>query len=71
MVSIKSNKSDKIFGEITVPGDKSISHRVLILGSCATGVSTVENLLEGEDILSTLHALLLLKVTMTVDRILV
>ncbi len=57
MVSIKSNKCYKISGEITVPGDKSISHRVLIFGSCANGLTTIENLLQGEDILSTLNAL--------------
>ena len=60
MVSIKSKKCFKISGEIIVPGDKSISHRVLILGSCANGLTTIENLLEGEDIFSTLNALKLL-----------
>ena len=57
MVSIISIKSKKIFGEIFVPGDKSISHRALILGACAVGKTTIENLLESEDVLATLKAL--------------
>ncbi|RAK09854.1 3-phosphoshikimate 1-carboxyvinyltransferase [Halanaerobium saccharolyticum] len=44
----------KIEGEITVPGDKSISHRSLILSSIAEGESRIEGLLEAEDCLSTM-----------------
>ncbi len=40
-------------GEVRVDGDKSISHRSVILGSIADGVTTVRNLLEGEDVLAT------------------
>ena len=58
MVSIISIKSKKLKGEIFVPGDKSISHRALILGACAVGKTTIENLLESEDVLSTLSCLL-------------
>lgn len=43
-------------GEIRVPGDKSISHRSIMLGSLADGVTTVEGFLEGEDSLATLQA---------------
>lgn len=43
-------------GDIRVPGDKSISHRAIILGSIAEGVTTVEGFLEGEDSLATLQA---------------
>ena len=57
MVSIISIKSQKLNGSIFVPGDKSISHRALILGSCALGKTTIENLLESEDVFSTLAAL--------------
>ncbi len=57
MVSIISIKSKKLTGEIFVPGDKSISHRALILGACAIGKTTIENLLESEDVLATLKAL--------------
>jgi 3-phosphoshikimate 1-carboxyvinyltransferase len=43
-------------GEVTVPGDKSISHRAVILGSIAEGTTEVINLLEGEDNLRTIEA---------------
>jgi len=43
-------------GDIRVPGDKSISHRSIMLGSLADGVTTVEGFLEGEDSLCTLQA---------------
>ena len=43
-------------GEIRVPGDKSISHRSIMLGSLAEGVTKVEGFLEGEDALATLQA---------------
>ena len=44
-------------GEVTVPGDKSISHRAVLLGSIATGTTEVENFLESEDCLATLAAM--------------
>jgi cyclohexadieny/prephenate dehydrogenase / 3-phosphoshikimate 1-carboxyvinyltransferase len=43
-------------GEIRVPGDKSISHRSIMLGSLAEGTTTVDGFLEGEDSLCTLQA---------------
>lgn len=43
-------------GEARVPGDKSISHRSIMLGSLAEGTTTVEGFLEGEDSLATLAA---------------
>ncbi len=43
-------------GEITVPGDKSISHRSVILGALCDGVTEVGGLLEGLDVLATIHA---------------
>jgi 3-phosphoshikimate 1-carboxyvinyltransferase len=46
-----------IAGELTVPGDKSISHRALMLGSIATGQTHVAGFLAGEDCLATLQAL--------------
>lgn len=42
-------------GELTVPGDKSISHRAIILGSLAEGTSRISNLLLGEDVLCTMR----------------
>ena len=41
-------------GQITPPGDKSISHRAIIFSALAEGVSTVEGLLIGEDVLCTI-----------------
>lgn len=45
-----------VTGELRVPGDKSISHRSIMLGSLAEGVTEVEGFLEGEDALATLQA---------------
>ncbi|NOZ53493.1 MAG: 3-phosphoshikimate 1-carboxyvinyltransferase [Gammaproteobacteria bacterium] len=43
-------------GEVRVPGDKSISHRSIMLGSLAEGVTEITGFLEGEDSLATLAA---------------
>lgn len=43
-------------GSITVPGDKSVSHRALMLGSIATGTTNISGFLAGEDCLATLAA---------------
>lgn len=43
-------------GEIRVPGDKSISHRSIMLGALASGITKVDGFLEGEDSLATLNA---------------
>ncbi len=45
-----------VSGRVRVPGDKSISHRSIMLGSLAEGVTEVEGFLEGEDALATLQA---------------
>jgi len=44
-------------GAVTVPGDKSISHRALMLGALAVGETRIEGLLEGEDVLATAGAM--------------
>ncbi|MFW2831145.1 3-phosphoshikimate 1-carboxyvinyltransferase [Sphingomonas sp. ID0503] len=44
-------------GTVTVPGDKSISHRSLMLSALAVGTSRIEGLLEGEDVLATAAAM--------------
>src|SRR5207302_7862134 len=44
-------------GRIRVPGDKSISHRALMLGALAVGRTEITGLLEGEDVLATVAAL--------------
>lgn len=46
----------QVKGSIRVPGDKSVSHRSIILGSIAEGTTRVEGFLEGEDSLATLQA---------------
>ena len=43
-------------GTLRVPGDKSISHRSIIFGSLAKGVTKIHNILRGEDVLSTIQA---------------
>ena len=50
-------KLPKFIGTINIPGDKSISHRALIIGSQATGIVKVSNLLESADVFSTMNAL--------------
>lgn len=40
----------KLFGKIRAPGDKSISHRALVLGALAEGVTEIDGLLEGDDV---------------------
>lgn len=51
-MQINSKKS--LHGEVTIPGDKSISHRSVMFGSIASGITEVTNFLEGADCLSTI-----------------
>ena len=46
--------ANKLMGSLTVPGDKSISHRAVMLGSLAEGVTRVHGFLKGADCLSTI-----------------
>lgn len=48
-------KVNALKGEITIPGDKSISHRAIMLGSLAEGVTEISNFLQGADCLSTME----------------
>ncbi|WP_211911175.1 3-phosphoshikimate 1-carboxyvinyltransferase [Tardiphaga alba] len=50
---LTSRKSGALHGSARVPGDKSISHRALILGALAVGETRITGLLEGEDVLNT------------------
>ncbi len=52
-------------GTVQVPGDKSISHRALILGAMASGRTTIEGLLEGDDVLATGRAMQAFGATVT------
>lgn len=51
---MKFTKISGLKGEVTVPGDKSISHRSVMFGSIAKGITEVRNYLQGEDCLSTI-----------------
>lgn len=55
--SLKALRSGPLRGRIQVPGDKSISHRALILGALSTGVTTINGLLQAEDVLATAKVL--------------
>lgn len=57
MTSLSASKSTSLTGTIKVPGDKSISHRSLILGGLSVGRTIVSGLLEGEDVLATAAAM--------------
>ena len=48
--------SQGITGTIRVPGDKSISHRSIMLGALADGITTIDGFLEGEDAIATVQA---------------
>ena len=54
---LEAAASGPLLGVIDVPGDKSMSHRALILGALAYGETRIEGLLEGEDVLHTAAAL--------------
>ncbi|WP_082560140.1 MULTISPECIES: 3-phosphoshikimate 1-carboxyvinyltransferase [unclassified Brevundimonas] len=53
---LTARRSASLNGLVRAPGDKSMSHRVLILGAMATGVTEIEGLLEGDDVLATARA---------------
>ena len=54
---LEARSSGPLIGKVRVPGDKSISHRALILGALAVGETRVSGLLEGEDVLNTARAM--------------
>ncbi|HZL58742.1 MAG TPA: 3-phosphoshikimate 1-carboxyvinyltransferase [Stellaceae bacterium] len=56
MTALSSGTSRPLRGTCRVPGDKSISHRALILGALAVGRTRIKGLLEGEDVLRTAQA---------------
>ncbi len=56
-VRTQFSQSQPLAGTVTVPGDKSISHRSLMLSALAVGESRIEGLLEGEDVLATAAAM--------------
>lgn len=56
MTTLVSHPGRGLQGVVRLPGDKSISHRALLLGAVATGETAIEGLLEGEDVLATAAA---------------
>lgn len=55
-VNFVSHPVTSLQGDITVPGDKSISHRAILLGAIAKGTTTVTGFLDGDDCLATIAA---------------
>ena len=51
---MKFTRAQKLHGEVTIPGDKSISHRTVMFGSLAEGTTEVTGFLRGADCLSTI-----------------
>jgi len=62
------NKSKALFGQIIIPGDKSISHRSIILGSVTEGELTIKNFLHSDDCLKTISAMTQLGANIKVDK---
>ncbi|WP_371056647.1 3-phosphoshikimate 1-carboxyvinyltransferase [Rhodosalinus sp. K401] len=56
-VSMTARRAGPLAGEAVVPGDKSVSHRALILGALAVGETRITGLLEGQDVLDTAKAM--------------
>ena len=53
---LTARRASTLSGAVRAPGDKSMSHRALILGAMATGVTEIDGLLEGDDVLATARA---------------
>ncbi len=60
---MKFHKTSSLKGEITVPGDKSISHRAVMFGALSKGKTEVTNFLQGADCLSTIDCFRRLDIT--------
>ena len=56
-ISVTAYPGEGLTGKALVPGDKSISHRALILGALSVGETKVTGLLEGQDVLDTAKAM--------------
>ncbi len=54
---LSARRSGSLRGRVGLPGDKSISHRALMLGATARGETVIEGLLEGEDVMATAGAM--------------
>ena len=60
--------SNSIIGKVNIPGDKSISHRAIILAAIADGESRIKNFLQGEDTLATIRVFQKMGVNIKNDR---
>lgn len=65
MKTIDINGPIQIYGSMEVPGDKSISHRAVMLGSISKGITKIDNFLDGEDCMRTVNAFRLMGVPIT------
>ena len=54
ITNLRIEPSNSIIGKVNIPGDKSISHRAIILAAIADGESRIKNFLQGEDTLATI-----------------
>ena len=62
MRSVTLKKTRHLSGSIFVPGDKSISHRSIIISSIANGISLITNILKSTDVINTINAFKLMGV---------
>ena len=56
-MTLRASPCGPLSGTADIPGDKSTSHRALILGALASGTTRITGLLESQDVLETVHAL--------------
>src|SRR5258706_11890150 len=66
---LTARKSAPLKGGVAAPGDKSVSHRALILGALTVGETAVSGLLEGDDVLNTAEAMRRLGAQITRDSV--
>ena len=73
MIFTKIGLNHPLKGEVTVPGDKSISHRAVMFGALSKGITEVTNFLQGADCLSTIDCFRQLGITIenTSEKILI
>jgi 3-phosphoshikimate 1-carboxyvinyltransferase len=68
MTILSSNPVSKILGSIEVPGDKSISHRALMIGAISIGETRISGMLTGEDVIKTSEAISSLGIDVLQER---
>ncbi|MFH1459100.1 MAG: 3-phosphoshikimate 1-carboxyvinyltransferase [Candidatus Omnitrophota bacterium] len=69
MMQIKIKKINRISGEFTVPADKSVSQRAIILSAVATGTTIIDNFLKSDDTQRTIAAFQAMKIPIKIKRI--